>query len=74
MTSLYPDSEGVDEFRLVPRLGAVRSAGGVNIEWEGVGQLQSAPAANGPWAAISNAVNPHPATNAPAEFFRVKVY
>jgi len=70
---LFTNSEGVDEFRLVPELSASRHGDAVNIEWESVGQLQSAPAIHGPWATISSAVNPHVASNGPAEFFRVKV-
>jgi hypothetical protein len=70
---LFTNSEGVDEFRLVPRLSAVRQGEAVSIDWEGVGQLQAAPAADGPWATISNAINPHVSGDGPAEFFRVKV-
>lgn len=67
-------SKGVDEFRLVPRLSASRSGnGGVSIEWEGVGQLQAAPGAAGPWDPIPGAVNPHRSSNEPAQCFRVKV-
>ena len=70
---LFTNSEGVDEFRWVPELSASRHGDAVNIEWEGVGQLQSAPAIHGPSATISNAANPHVASNGLAEFFRVKV-
>jgi hypothetical protein len=70
---LFTNSEGVDEFRLVPRLSATRSGDQVSIEWEGAGQLQSAPAVEGPWDEIPAAVNPHLPSHSPAQFFRVKV-
>jgi hypothetical protein len=70
---LFTNSEGVDEFRLVPRLSASRSGDAVSIDWESVGQLQAAPAADGPWATISNAINPHVSGDGSTEFFRVKV-
>ncbi|MHC1762789.1 MAG: hypothetical protein AB9869_00575 [Verrucomicrobiia bacterium] len=56
-----------------PKLSAIRRGDAVNIEWGGVGQLQSAPAPGGPWSAITNPANPYVPTLDTAEFFRVKV-
>jgi hypothetical protein len=70
---LFTNSEGVDEFRLVPRLSATQSGNQVSIEWEGAGQLQSAPAVEGPWDSIPSAIDPHLSSHSPAQFFRVKV-
>jgi hypothetical protein len=70
---LFTNAEGVDEFRLVPRLSATRSVNQVAIDWLGVGTLESAPAIEGPWDTIPNAVNPHLSGNEPARLFRVKV-
>ncbi len=63
----------MDEFRLVPRLSASRSSSPVSIECEGAGQLQLAPAVEGPWDPIPGAANPHLSSDQPAQFFRVKV-
>jgi hypothetical protein len=70
---IFTNAEGVDEFRLVPRLSASRSGGQVAIDWEGVGTLESAPAIEGPWDTIPNAVNPHLSINESSRLFRVKI-
>jgi hypothetical protein len=70
---LFTNSEGVDEFLLVPRLSAALNGDQVSVEWEGVGQLQSASTVDGQWKIIPNAMNPYFSSKEPLAFFRVKV-
>jgi hypothetical protein len=77
--SVFPwESSGVEKLYFInapsdaPKLSAVRSGNAVNIEWGGVGQLQSATLIPGSWTTITNAANPYVSGHAATEFFRVK--
>ena len=73
-------NQWVDDFALStvtvglpPRITSIQAqAGAVRIDWAGGGTLQSAPAVNGPWSVVPNAVSPYTsgATEA-GKFYRV---